>query len=66
MKGVLFLMINSDIKRAIRESGLKFWQVAEKYGIADTTFSRKLRHELPGAEKAKIFAIIDKLKGANA
>jgi hypothetical protein len=60
------LDINSDTKQLIRHSGHRFYEVAEKLGIADTTFSRKLRHELSAEDKAKIRAIIDQLKGATA
>ncbi len=35
-----------------------FWQVAEKFGLNDGNFSRKLRHELSDMDKAKIRAII--------
>ena len=55
-------MSNIDIRKAITCSGLKFWQVAMEYGCTDSTFSRKLRHELSEVEKEKIFAIIKKLK----
>ncbi len=54
-------MANLDIKQSIKESGFPFWRVAEQYGCADTTFSRKLRHELPLAEKEKIRTIIKEL-----
>ncbi len=56
-------MNNADIRNEIRQSGLCFWQVAEQYGCADTTFSKKLRHELPNDEKNKIRAAIAKLSG---
>ena len=55
-------MSNSDIKKAIVVSGLKFWQVAFELGITDSTFSRKLRKELSLETKEKIFSIIKKLK----
>jgi len=53
---------NHDIRQAILNSGLKFWQVAEAYGINDGNFSRKLRKELPESEKNKILNIIINLK----
>ena len=55
-------MANEEIKQKIKESNLKFWEVAYKYGITDGNFSRKLRKELPQAEKEKILNIIQKLK----
>ncbi len=54
-------MHNQDIKEAIREADLKFWQIADKLGLNDGNFSRKLRKELPEEEKAKIRAIIAEL-----
>lgn len=53
---------NNDIKTTAKNKGVMLWQIAEALGIADATFSRKLRHELPAEEKQKIFKIIDELK----
>lgn len=55
-------MHNKDIRQAIERSGLKYWQVAERYGLSDGNFSRKLRKELPQYEKDKIYAVIEQLK----
>ena len=55
---------NNDIKSTAKSKGVLLWQIADKLGITDATFSRKLRHELPPEEKQKIFSIIDELKGA--
>ena len=60
---------NSDVRKAIDESGFRYWEVADRYGCTDTTFSKKLRKELPNEVKSKIFAIIEELKaggGINA
>lgn len=59
-------MKNLDIRAEIKGAGLHYWQVAERYGCACTTFSVKLRHELPDAEKGKIRAIIAQMKEENA
>ena len=53
--------MNHDIKQKAKEAGVKLWRVADKLGITDGTFSRKLRKELPEAEKIRIFGIIDEL-----
>ena len=50
---------NHEIRIAAKEKSIKMWEIADVYGINDGNFSRKLRHELPDAEKAKI---ISKLK----
>ena len=54
-------MANLDIRAAAVSAGVKLWRVADALGIADASLSRKLRKELPAAEKAKIFAIIEDL-----
>lgn len=54
-------MANQDIRQAAAEAKIKLWQIAEGLGIADCNFSRKLRRELPAAEKARILDIIGKL-----
>lgn len=54
-------MNNQDIRRAAAGAGVKLWQVADALGMADCSFSRKLRKELPQDEKEKIFSIIQQL-----
>ena len=53
---------NQDIRRMAKENGIYFWQIAEEYGVADATFTRKMRKELPKVEKERIFSIIAKIK----
>ena len=62
LKWGAFFMANADIRKFAKDSGVYLWRVAEKYGITDTHFSRRLRHELPKAEKARIIRIIEELK----
>ena len=54
-------MYNKDIRRTAAGSGVKLWQIADALGITDSSFSRKLRKELPQEEKERIFSIIQKL-----
>ncbi|MGN1194467.1 MAG: hypothetical protein ACI4SB_03195 [Acutalibacteraceae bacterium] len=54
-------MSNIDIRVKATESGVKMWQLAERLGMHECTFSRKLRHELPEEEKNKILALIDEI-----
>ncbi len=53
--------VNREIHEAILKSGVKKWQVAEMLGIADTTFSKRLRKELAETEKQRILSIISEL-----
>ena len=55
-------MANNDIKDFAKLSNVKLWQVADKLGITDIAFSKKLRKELSDEEKTKIFKIIEDLK----
>lgn len=52
---------NLDIRAAAKSAGVKLWEIADKLGITDSNFSRKLRHELPQVEKERIFSIIEEI-----
>ncbi len=54
-------MANERIKEAAKEARVYHWQIAERLGIGDFYFSRKLRHELPETEQEKIMKIISVL-----
>ena len=51
-------MTNERIRRAARIADVKLWEIAERYGCADATFSRKLRNEFSEEETQKILNII--------
>ena len=51
-------MINYELRKAIKESGFKHWQVADMLNVSEATFVRKLRRELSVPEKEKILNII--------
>lgn len=40
-------MANDVVRAAAKQAGVKFWEVADYCGMADTTLSRKMRKELP-------------------
>lgn len=54
-------MENKTIKDAARIKRVKLWEVADRLGICDTTFSRKLRRQLQPEETERILAIIDEI-----
>ena len=54
-------MKNQEIRMAAAHSGVKLWQVAEKLGITDSTFSRKLRKEFAPETKERVLSIIQGL-----
>ena len=58
-------MKNQEIRKTAKAAGVKMWEIADALGIADTTFCRKLRKELPANEKEQVLSIIAELaKGA--
>lgn len=59
-------MYNREIRETAKASGVMLWEIAERYGISDSNFSRKLRRELPEPEKQKIFAIIEQIHSEKA
>lgn len=52
---------NLDIRAKAKGAGVKLWEIADKLGIIDSNFSRKLRHELPQSEKQRIFSAIEEI-----
>lgn len=61
-------MSNINIRMEATKRSVRLWQIAERLGISDANFSRKLRRELPDEEQSKILAIIDTIakEAANA
>ena len=51
-------MKNLDIREEVKAANLKLWQIAERFGCNDVTFSKKLRRELTPEQKAKVRQII--------
>ena len=60
------MRLNDDIRQAAQSTGVRLWQIAEKLGLSDGNFSRRLRRELSGEEKAQIMGIIEQLKDADS
>ena len=55
------ILKNLNVRNQAKIHGLKLWEIAEEYGVTDSTFSRKLRHELSEEESEKIIMIIENL-----
>ncbi len=53
---------NHDIRQALRDAGVYQWQVCERLGIREETFSRKMRHELPNDLKGKVLIAISEIE----
>lgn len=50
---------NEAIRAACKKNGVLLWEVAEALGMADSNFSRRLRHELNEDEKNHILMLIE-------
>lgn len=59
-------MCNSQIRTEAQLHSVKLWEIAEKLGINDGNFSRKLRRELPQPEKDRILSIIYEIASEKA
>ena len=51
---------NLIVRRTIEKHGMYQWQAAEKCGMTEDGFSRKLRHELPISEQERIVMLIER------
>ncbi len=52
---------NMEIRREAAKNDLKLWEIAEACGMTDSTFSRKLRRELPSEQRNHILKVIAEL-----
>ena len=52
---------NMEIRREAAKNDLKLWEIAEACGMTDSTFSRKLRRELPSEQLNHILKVIAEL-----
>ena len=54
-------MANADVKKKMKNSGLKHWEVANEIGISEATFTRWLRLPLPEDKRKQVNAAISSL-----
>ncbi len=52
---------NLEIREALKERGIRQYQLAEMLGVFPQNLSRSLREELPAERKAKILKFIEPL-----
>ena len=57
-------MNNVEIRVAILEANIKYYEIANKLGIHKVSFSRKLRNELSKEEKNRVLQAIEELKNS--
>lgn len=56
---------NVEIREHAKKNGVRLWQVAEKIGMSDAAFSRKLRRELTATERERVQNAINQLAAEN-
>lgn len=59
-------MTGTEVKQLAKENGVFLWQIAEKMGINDGNFSRKLRKPLSDSDTAKVLNAVEQLKNEQA
>lgn len=52
---------NVDIRALAKSKGVCMWQIAERYGLHESNFSRLLRHPLSASDRSRIVTIINEL-----
>lgn len=60
------IYLNTDIREAIKKSGLKHYEIASALGIATATFACWLQTELSPERKKRILAAIHNFNGPKA
>lgn len=55
--------LNQDIRKAIEQSGLAYYQVANGLGIANATFSIWLQSELSPERKNRVMEVVGNYRG---
>ena len=54
--------VNTDFREYAKSKGARFWQIADKLGVSEATFTRMMRHELTAEEKRKMMKAVDEIK----
>ena len=52
---------NIQIRSAAKKSGVRLWEVAERWGVSEFTLCRRLRRELSAEDKSAILEIIKEI-----
>lgn len=52
------LKTNEKIRTALKERKMHQWELAERLGVSEPTFTRWMRHELPEEEQDRIVSVI--------
>ncbi len=50
---------NVDLRTAARDNGVYLWELAERMGVTDATFSRQLRREFTKEQRERALKAIE-------
>lgn len=53
---------NLDIRECAKKAGIYLWQIAAAIGVSEPTFNRRMRVEMPEAEKEQVKKVISRLE----
>ena len=53
--------INFDIKAEAMRNGVKLYQIAQKLGMSESAFNRRMRGELTQADRERFFKAIKEI-----
>ena len=62
-KGVI--MCNLEIRQRAKDKGILLWQLADGFGVTDSTFSRQLRREFPDEKRRRALELIEQIAGGD-
>lgn len=54
-------MVNDDLRIYAAGKGVRLWQVADKFGITDSYFSRKMRKEFTKQDAERFRKYVDEI-----
>lgn len=57
-------MSNEKLKNYAKKEGVRLWMVAERFGLSDTRFSIKLRHEFSAQDAERFRSYVDQIAAA--
>lgn len=53
---------NLDVREKAKKAGIYLWQIAAAIGVSEPTFNRRMRVEMPEAEKEQVKKVISRLE----
>ena len=52
---------NGNLLDKAKQAGIFYWQIADRIGVAESTFLRWIRHELPEEKQTEILQAIEEI-----